>query len=111
MVSGIFAIFTAIWYFNTARQVGKSPWVWAALGFICFQGAFTIFTKFIVLPVSLFTPSVHNDSSFNTLIWLFVTAFTVVFVMYVRTNFLKGNLVVQDSVKETPVSPKTEQTG
>jgi hypothetical protein len=99
MVSGLFAIATAIWYFDTARKIGKNSWVWAAIGFIAFQGAFTIFTKFIVLPVSLFTPSVHNDSVFNATIWLIVTALTVVVVMYVRTNFLKGGLVFRDSVK------------
>lgn len=103
MVSGIFAIITAIWYFKTARQCGKRPWVWAALGFIAFQGAFTIFTKFIVLPVSLFTPTVHNNNLFNSTIWLIVTALTVVFVMYIRTNFLKGTLVARDSVSETSI--------
>ncbi|MGR9107752.1 MAG: hypothetical protein ACU843_12545 [Gammaproteobacteria bacterium] len=101
MVNGpfIFAIATAIWYFYTARQIGKNAWLWAALGFICFQGVLTIFTKVIVLPVTLFTPSLHDDSVFHTLLRLIVIAFTVVIVMYVRTNFLKGNLVAQNQTK------------
>ncbi len=98
MVSGLLAIATAIWYFDTARKIGKNSWLWAALGFISFQGAFTMLTKFIVLPVSLFTPSVHNNSLFNLTLWLIVTALTAVIVMYIRTNFLKGGLVARDSV-------------
>ncbi|MGH8552946.1 MAG: hypothetical protein ACRESZ_15970 [Methylococcales bacterium] len=101
MFSGLFAIATAIWYFDTARKIGKNSWLWAALGFIAFQGTFTIFTKIIVFPVSLFTPSIHNNSLFNSTIWLLVMALTVVFAMFVRTNYLKGGLVARDSVKYT----------
>ncbi|MCI0667543.1 MAG: hypothetical protein L0Y38_02980 [Methylococcaceae bacterium] len=103
MISGLFAVLTAIWYFNTARQIGKNSWLWAALGFICFQGAFTILTKVIVFPVSLMTPSIHNDNVFNSTLWLIVTALTVAIVMFVRTNYLKGGLVARDSVNK-PVS-------
>lgn len=97
MISGVFAVATAIWYFNTAKKIGKNAWVWAALGFISFQGIFTIFTKFIVLPVSLLTSSVHDNTSFNSMIWVIVTAFTVVAVMFIRTNYLKGKIVARDS--------------
>ncbi len=100
MFSALFAIATAIWYFDTARKIGKNSWLWAALGFIAFQGAFTIFTKIIVFPVSLFTPSMHNNSLFNSTIWLVVTALTVVFVMFIRTNYLKGGLVSRYSVED-----------
>lgn len=99
MISGLFAVATAIWYFHTARQIGKNSWLWAALGFICFQGAYTMLSKFIVLPVSLLTPSVHNNTLFNSTLWLIVTGLTVVFVMFVRTNFLKGGLVARDPLK------------
>lgn len=97
MVSGLFAVATAIWYFITANKIGKNAWIWAAIGFISFQGIFTIFTKFIVLPVSLFTSSVHGNTLFNSLIWVIVTALTAVAVTYIRTNYLKGKVVARSS--------------
>jgi hypothetical protein len=103
MLSGLLAVVTAIWYFDTARKIGKNSWLWAVLGFIGFLGAFTIFTKVIVFPVSLLTPSIHNNSLFNSTLWLVVTLLTVGFVMFVRSNYLKGNLVARDSVNK-PVS-------
>lgn len=97
MFSALLAIATAIWYFKTAHNVGKNAWLWAALGFIACQGAFTALTKLIIFPVSLFTPSIHNNSLFNSVLWAIVLALTAVVVMYVRRNYLlKGQLVVRD---------------
>ncbi len=99
MVSSLFAIATAVWFYITAREIRKNAWIWAAFGFVCFQGSFTIFTKFIILPVSLFTPSIHGDSLLNSFIWILVTALSCVFVMFIRTNVLKGNIVAKDSTQ------------
>jgi len=97
MVSGLFSIAAAIWFYVTAREIGKNAWVWAALGFICFQGSFTIFTKFLVLPISLFVHTVHGNTFLNSLIWVMVTALSVVFVIFIRANYLKGKTIAKDS--------------
>lgn len=100
MFSGLLSVAVAIWYFLTARELGKNVWVWGAIGFICFKGAFTVFTKFIYLPVSMFTPNIHTDTLFNSTIWVLVTALSTVFVLYVRTNYLKGSAVAKESTTD-----------
>ena len=38
MIGAIFALATAVWFFKTAKKVGRDAWVWALIGFVCFQG-------------------------------------------------------------------------
>ncbi len=99
MISGLFSIVTAVWFFITAREIGKNAWVWAALGFICFQGSFTILTKLIVLPLSIFSQTMHDSTFVNSFIWVVVTAMSTFIVMFVRNNHLKGQTVAKDSMQ------------
>lgn len=99
MISGLFAIATAVWYFLTAREVGKNVWVWAALGLISFQGSFTILTKFIILPLSMFARSMHDSTFMNSIVWIVVTAMSVLIVMYIRNHYLKGGVVTKDMIQ------------
>lgn len=98
MIATALALVTAVWYFTTAREIGKNKWLWAVLGFISFQGISTIMAKIIVLPISLFAPATHDNSLLNTLVWIIVLVSAGVCAVFIREKYLKGKTVSRDPI-------------
>ena len=87
---------TAVWFFFTARKTDKNPWLWALLGFICFQASYSILVQIIILPMSLFVPSTHGNQGLNTLSWVLVVGLALASAAFVRAKYLKPGSKDQD---------------
>ena len=89
MIGAVFALATAIWFFKTARKVGRDAWVWAGIGFACFQGFFALSAKIFVIPMALLMPTTHdNDTMLTTMVWILALAMSWFASVFVRTKYL-----------------------
>ncbi|GEM_PF-1222116 len=101
MIGAVFALATAIWFFKTARKVGRDAWVWALIGFACFQGFFSLSASIFVLPMSMLMPTTHdNSTALSTLVWILALAMSWFGSVFVRAKFLMKNPSVQTKQNE-----------
>ncbi len=99
--AAVFALATAIWFFRTARKVGRDAWVWAFIGFACFQGFFALSAKIFVIPMSLLMPTTHdNDATLTALVWIVALAMSWFASVVVRAKYLTKKTTTQAEQNE-----------
>ena len=98
----IVLIFTILWYFKSAKSIGKNPWLWSFLSFFIFFIPTKLWSYFVIpFVISI----VHTDSALiGNLILLFLVLSAIVFGLIIAKFFHWGCLEKTTNGNDWPES-------
>ena len=91
-----------LWYFKSAKSIGKNPWLWSILSLFIFFIPANLWSYFVIpFAISI----VHTDSALvGNIILLFLALSSVVFGLIIAKFFHWGYLERQKNENDWPES-------